>query len=109
MLRDLAWNGNCRYNAELRGSAMRRNDMARKTLTSLVLLAAASPLFAASLQQPPPSVAPPGNPNTLYCMHVDPITGSNVQTIQCWTRAEWAEQDVDVDKEWAKNGVKIIG
>ena len=83
--------------------------MARKTLIWLVSLAAASPLFAASVQQPPPNVPPRGNPDTLYCMHVDPITGSNVQTIQCWTREEWAEQDVDVDKEWAKNGVRVIG
>jgi hypothetical protein len=42
-------------------------------------------------------------------MHVDPITGSNVQTTQCWTRDEWADQGVDVDKEWAKNGVRTIG
>ena len=83
--------------------------MARKILISFGLLAAASPLVAASVQQPQPNAAPPGNPGTLYCMHVDPITGSNVQTIQCWTREEWAEQDVDVDKEWAKNGVKVIG
>ena len=83
--------------------------MARKRLLSFVLLAAGSPLFAASIQQSEPSTAPPGSPRTLYCMHVDPVTGSNVQTIQCWTRAEWADQDVDVDKEWAKNGVKVIG
>ena len=83
--------------------------MAPKRSLSVALLVAGSPLFAASLQQPQPRIAPPGNPNTLYCMHVDPITGSNVQTIQCWTREEWAEQDVDVDKEWAKNGVKVIG
>lgn len=83
--------------------------MAHRRLASFAFLAGASPLFAASLQQPQPSMAPPGNPRTLYCMHVDPITGSNVQTIQCWTREEWAEQDVDVDKEWAKNGVKVIG
>lgn len=56
-----------------------------------------------------PPVAPAGGPQTLYCMHVDPITGSLVQTVQCWTREEWAEQGVNVDKEWAKNGVKVIG
>lgn len=76
---------------------------------ALSLIVAASPLLAANVQSPPPEPAPPGTPTTLYCMHVDPITGSLVQTIQCWTRAEWAEQDVDVDKEWAKNGVKVIG
>jgi hypothetical protein len=84
--------------------------MARKLIVaSLGLLVAASPGLAASLQPAAPAQAPPGGPQTLYCMHVDPITGSLVQTIQCWTREEWAEQDVDVDKEWAKNGVKVIG
>ena len=83
--------------------------MARKTFISLVLLAAASPVAAANLQQPQEPAAPPGNASTLYCMHVDPMPGSNVQTIQCWTREQWAEQDVDVDNEWAKNGVKVIG
>ena len=32
-----------------------------------------------------------------------------VQTVQCWTRDEWAEQGVDVDKEWAKEGVGVVG
>jgi hypothetical protein len=79
----------------------------KKWLVGLSFTLAASPLTAAA--QPMPSMAPPGNPGTLYCMHVDPITGSNVQTVQCWTRDEWADQDVDVDKEWAKNGVRTIG
>ena len=52
--------------------------------------------------------APAGTPQTRYCLRVDPVTGSNVETIQCWTREEWAEQGVDVDKEWAKNGVRAI-
>jgi hypothetical protein len=41
-------------------------------------------------------------------MHVEPVTGSLVETVQCWTRAEWAEQDVDVDREWAKEGVAVL-
>jgi len=57
----------------------------------------------------PSTGAPAGGPQTLYCMHVDPVTGSLVQTIQCWTREEWADQGVDVDKEWARNGVRVIG
>ena len=82
--------------------------MAHRTLT-LALIVAASPVAAASFDTPQPAGAPPGGPGTLYCMHVDPITGSNVQTIQCWTRDEWADQGVDVDKEWAKNGVRTEG
>jgi uncharacterized protein YjhX (UPF0386 family) len=30
-----------------------------------------------------------------------------VETVQCWTRDEWAYQDVDVDKAWAKDGVRV--
>jgi len=41
-------------------------------------------------------------------MKVDPITGSLIETVQCWTRDQWADQGVDVDKEWAKNGVKVV-
>lgn len=77
-------------------------------LVALGIIVAISP-GSASVAPKPPSGAPPGNPATLYCMHVEPITGSNVQTTQCWTRDEWADQDVDVDKEWAKNGVRTIG
>ena len=53
--------------------------------------------------------APAGTPQTRYCMRVDPLTGSLVQSVQCWTREEWAEQGVDVDREWAKNGVNVEG
>lgn len=75
----------------------------------LALIIVASPVAAAEFNASSPIGAPPGGPGTHYCMHVDPITGSNVQTTQCWTRAEWADQGVDVDKEWAKNGVRTEG
>jgi hypothetical protein len=79
--------------------------MAYQTL-AISLMAASSLVFA---NNSVPPAAPAGGPQTLYCMHVDPVTGSLVQTVQCWTREEWAQQGVNVDKEWAKNGVKIIG
>ena len=53
--------------------------------------------------------APIGNESTRYCLRVDPNTGSRMETIQCYTRAEWASLEVDVDKEWAANGVKTLG
>jgi hypothetical protein len=55
-----------------------------------------------------PNVAPAGTPATRYCLRVDPITGSRIETIQCWTRDEWADQGVDVDQEWAQNGVRVL-
>ena len=33
---------------------------------------------------------------------------AGAETVQCWTRAEWLDQDVDIDKEWAKEGVSVI-
>jgi hypothetical protein len=41
-------------------------------------------------------------------MHLEPFTGSLIETTRCWTRAQWAEQGVDVDKEWSKEGVAVI-
>lgn len=81
--------------------------MARKALSiALGTILAASPLGAQSV--PAPTSAPPGSPGTLYCMHVT-ITGYAVDPVRCWTRDEWADQGVDVDKEWAANGVRTLG
>ena len=79
-----------------------------RLILALGVLAAASPLAAASFEPPVTTPAPAGGPGTLYCLHVE-VTGSIVEPVQCWTRDEWAEQGVDVDKEWAKNGVRTIG
>lgn len=57
---------------------------------------------------PPPSAAPPGTPETRYCLKVDPLIGSRVETIQCKTRDEWAALQIDVDQEWAENGVRTV-
>ena len=32
-----------------------------------------------------------------------------METIQCRTRDEWAGLGLDVDQEWAENGVRVIG
>ena len=52
--------------------------------------------------------APAGDANTRYCLRVDPITGSRMETIQCRTREDWALLEVDVDREWAENGVRVL-
>jgi hypothetical protein len=88
--------------------------MARKTL--MVALGTIAAISAAPLAAQPDSgpialamtgTAPAGGPGTRYCMKVDPVTGTLIETIQCWTRDQWAEQGVDVDREWARNGVKV--
>lgn len=82
--------------------------MAHRTLViALGASLAASPL-SAQPDPAPATLAPPGTPGTLYCMRVT-LTGNLVEPVRCWTREEWAEQDVDVDREWAANGVRTIG
>ena len=57
----------------------------------------------------PPATAPEGTPETRYCMRIEAILGSRLEELKCWTRAEWAERGVDVDKDWPKEGVRIQG
>ena len=84
--------------------------MALSKLTlALCAIAAASPVSAAIQDTTAPTPAPAGNPDTLYCMHIEAITGSRLEKVKCWTRAEWADRGVDVDKDWAKEGVGTIG
>ena len=80
-----------------------------KLLVALTALAAASPL-SATIQQPDPTIgAPPGTPTTVYCLRVEPITGTRIGGIECLTREQWAEGEVDVDEAWARDGVRVVG
>ena len=82
--------------------------MARKeTILALTMILAASPLSAAGATRE--GLAPPGTAETKYCMQIEAITGSRIEEVKCWTREEWAQREVDVDEEWAKEGVRIIG
>lgn len=77
--------------------------MATKTLlTALGVTAAAIATPAATAS------APVGTPTTLYCLSMEPMTGSHIVTVQCRTRADWASLDIDVDQEWMENGVGTI-
>lgn len=82
--------------------------MAIKGLVAACSMIAASASFSAMARPAETGGAPAAEANARYCMRVEPIIGSNVQTVQCWTRAEWLEQGVDVDKWWAKEGVFVI-
>jgi hypothetical protein len=82
--------------------------MAHKELLVALSLIAASPVSATS-PEPIPAEPPAGTAETQYCMHVEPTTGSRLETVRCWTRAQWAELGVDVEKDWAKEGVAVIG
>lgn len=84
--------------------------MALKELALALSMIVATPAATASIQDADPAMgAPAGTPETRYCMRIEAITGSRLEELKCWTRAEWAEQGVDVDKEWAKEGVRTVG
>ena len=75
----------------------------------VALCLSGAPAIATNPVGDEPGAAPPGTAETRYCMRVEPVTGSRIETIECWTRAQWAEQGVDVDAEWAKEGVAVKG
>ncbi len=75
--------------------------MVRPTLAlALSLVAAATPLSAA---------APVGTSQTRYCMRIEAVTGSLIERVKCWTREKWANQGVDIDRDWPAEGVRTIG
>lgn len=105
---DLALNGDFADKTPARDKG--RHEMTRTGLAvAFAAMIAASGASAASLQWAQGEPAPAGSESTRYCLRVDPNTGSRMETIQCYTRAEWASLEVDVDKEWAANGVRTLG
>jgi len=84
--------------------------MAHKELIlALSMIVTASPVLASQMEsEPAPATAPAGGPDTRYCMRVEPQTGSRIESIECWTREEWAAGGVDVDHDWPKEGVRVL-
>lgn len=82
--------------------------MAYPSILAAIAVITATSTAAASTADPTTAPSPSDSAWTRYCMKVEPITGSRVETVECWTRAEWTEQGVDLDKDWAKEGVSII-
>ena len=78
--------------------------MARTKLLLAFVAIVAAPAVAPAQSEP----APAGTANTKYCMRVV-LTGNVVEPVRCWTRDQWAEQGVDVNKEWAREGIRVIG
>ena len=73
------------------------------------LMVAASPVLAQGPERDPAAGAPAAGPDARYCMRVEAHTGTRVERVHCWTRRRWAEEGVDLDKEWAREGVTVIG
>ena len=74
-------------------------------LSLAALLAATASAAAADA---PASAAPAGTAETRYCMKVEAVTGTRHERTECWTRAEWSAQGVEVDRDWAEEGVRTI-
>ena len=81
--------------------------MAQALIIALSTVIAASAVSAQS-DSTPANGAPTGSAATRYCLRVEAITGSRIEGVLCLTREQWAEGDVDVDKEWAKEGVRVL-
>jgi hypothetical protein len=82
--------------------------MSKKKLAVLSgLMLATSPVLAQDPATNSTTGAPPAGPNAKYCMRIAPATGSLVEVVRCWTRDQWSDQGVDVDKAWAEEGVSV--
>jgi hypothetical protein len=81
----------------------------RKLAASFSLIVAtASPALAQPAEREDMAGAPAAGPDARYCLHVEAVTGTRVERIRCWTREQWTGLGVDLDREWAREGVRVI-
>ena len=80
----------------------------RLALASGLIFGVASPVLAQPAERTAGMVAPAAGPQARYCLRVEAVTGSRLESVRCWTRQEWTELGVDIDKDWAKEGVRVI-
>jgi hypothetical protein len=78
-----------------------------QVIVALGMIFATSPVTAAEPEFVPGAIAPTAPPDARYCLRLEPETGSRIETIHCETREGWAELGLDVDKEWAEEGVRV--
>jgi hypothetical protein len=82
----------------------------KELLFAFTVIVPALPAVAAQPETTAPDEgAPPASPDARYCLRVDPITGTRIESIRCETREGWAQLDVDLDKAWPTDGVRVIG
>ena len=79
----------------------------KKLAVALSVIVAGSPV-PAQTPMDTGAGAPAAGPGARYCLRVEAITGTRLERILCLTRQQWTQQDVDVDREWAKEGVTVI-
>lgn len=83
-------------------------SLKKLALAFSLIAGAASPVLAQPAERDPMAGAPAAGPGARYCLRVEAITGTLTERVRCWTREQWVEQGVDVDREWAKEGVRVI-
>ena len=82
--------------------------MALKLLVvALGMIAAVAPA-SATRHEPTPVAVPEAGPGARYCLRIEAVTGTRLERVLCLTREEWVDQEVDLDTEWAKEGVRVI-
>ena len=82
----------------------------KELIVALSMIATASPVLAGQPEPMREEVgAPAASPGARYCLRIEPITGTRIETIRCETREEWARLEVDLDREWPREGVRVIG
>jgi len=79
----------------------------KELIAALSMIVAASAASAGQPETTADAGAPEAPPEARYCLRAE-VTGTRIESVVCLTREEWAEGDVDVDKEWAEDGVKVI-
>jgi hypothetical protein len=80
----------------------------KQLIVALGMIAAAAPAPASIHEPVTPGPAPTDSADTRYCLRIEAIIGSRIEEVRCWTREEWAEKEVDVDQEWAREGVAVL-
>ena len=82
----------------------------KRILLASILIAGATPTAASQAHDHVVTTGAPDAPEgALYCLKMEPITGTRIGSILCWTRQQWADNDIDLDKAWAEDGVEVIG
>lgn len=82
--------------------------MALSRIPSLILIAPLTVLAtAATATDTLDQKAPDAPVGARYCLKVEAVTGTRLETVMCLTRDDWARFDVDVDREWAREGVRV--
>jgi hypothetical protein len=80
----------------------------KKLAAAFSLIVAVSPALAQPSGRDSMTGAPAAGADARYCLRTAADTGNLIERIECWTRQQWVEQGVDVDKEWAREGIKVI-